>query len=178
MSQLKAEKTVVLPTKPRVSQAANQFVAPKGAARELLAHLYFAEANQMNIAEIEQFARNEMSVDESSAILIEEFIAIQNSGRSPCQLDLGLIESAQHPAIADFLSELKAQAELYRVQNRSHSIFRIMVTVRASKLKSTVQILKGQLAKSDAEELKILLKEIQMLQSELFSMESEMRNSR
>jgi DNA primase len=178
MSQLKAEKTVIPPTMPRVSGAPDQFVPPKGAARELLAHLYFAEANQVNIAEIEQFVRNEMSVDESSAILMEEFIAIQNSGRSPHQLDLGLIESAQHPAIAEFLSELKAQAELYSVPNRNHSIFRIMVTVRASKLKSTVQILKAQLVKSDAEELKIILKEIQMLQSELFSMESEMRNSR
>ena len=178
MSQLKTEKSSILQVKLQRPAVQNTFVPPKGPAKELLAHLFFAESTQINTAEIEHFVSNEMNLDEASSLLAQEFISLQNSGRTPSQMDLGLIELSQHPAIADFLSELKTQAELYNVQNRSHSMSRLMVTVRATKLKSTVQVLKSQIAKSDAEEQRIILKEIQGLQSELFSMETEMRNSR
>jgi len=162
-----------------VAPTPKEFKAPgKGDARELLAHLFFAEPGQVDCPALLVFLREEMRLSQGVLQLAEEFLEVLLSGESPSRYEMGRFRVAQEPEAADFIMYLMTLRPLYEVQSRSRAVAMLMGKVRGDNLKMAVQNLKSQVGRAEGEELTVMIKEIQSLQNELFMMEREIRNLR
>lgn len=138
----------VIPIKSKAPAKAPQQTPPNDEApiqaleKEFMGQLYFAQAHQVPMQEIEELLLEHMELQSIWLDFAKELQTSLKNGESPESKDLDFWQSGQHPAIKDFLEEIRARKSAFIASGEMGPFTRLRLESRKKGLRKTLEALK------------------------------------
>jgi len=139
---------------------------------ELLGHLYFAQPGELDLAAMTTLLRETMALDDIWEEFAEEALETLVRGQSPVTLARDNWHCAWHPSIGRLLDRFTTAAHAFHSDQRAAMIERLRKARERERIQETISLLRTQvaaLAKSEPDECRRILTEIQSLQKSVES---------
>ncbi len=150
---------------------------------ELIGHLYFAEASELDLEIVRDFIERELQLEEVWLYFIEELLSCLASGQLPAIQDLGSWQSSQNNHVLRLMTGLRKTNAAFTCSDRKHQLKRLQLRYQQNRVRENIDFLKKQLLipeaspESQRENTRRLLVEIALLNKKLYNIESLMQNS-